>query len=205
MPRPARKKDQDATHHCWSLCIEKRDILKSVFGRKYFIEAVQMAQEKYVFELVALENVKNHFHMLIRTIEGEADISRIMQYIKSRTAWRYNRATGRSGPLWDSRFKNKVVERAKDPKEYLLYLLWYIAYNPCKKGMSSNPRFNEIGFINCYLYRNREAPVKITKHYFFMRLGFSHATRVRKLLAYEQKYLLLRAAEAKGSWDSEFW
>jgi REP element-mobilizing transposase RayT len=205
MPRPTRQTEQGSTHHCWSLCINKSNLLNSVHGRKFFIEAIKMCQEKYRFELIAAKNVKNHFHFIIKTILGEADISRIMQYIKSRTAWKYNQATGRSGPLWNDRFKNKVIEKSRDPREYLLYLLWYIAYNPCKQGLSSNPRYNEIGFINCYLYKNHEAEIKITKHYFFMRLGFKHRSRVKKFLAYEQKYLNHMAGQDRRTWESGFW
>jgi REP element-mobilizing transposase RayT len=205
MPRPAREFEQGSTHHCWSICQGRNDLLNSLHGRQFFIQAIKMCQEKYKFELIAVENAKNHFHLIIRTIEGEADISRIMQYIKSRAAWKYNRATGRTGPYWNDRFKNKVVEKSTDPQQYLLYLLWYIAYNPCTKGLSSNPRYNEIGFINCYLYKNHEAPVKITRHYYFIELGRTHNSRVRKLLFHEQKYLDHRAKMGKRAWDSEFW
>jgi REP element-mobilizing transposase RayT len=205
MPRPERQIEQGSTHHCWSTCHDRHNLLNNVHGRKYFMEAIKMCQEKYVFELIAAEYVKNHFHLLIRTIKGEADISRIMQYIKSRTAWKYNRATGRTGAYWNGRFKNKVVEKSRDPEQYLLYLLWYIAYNPCKDGLSSNPKFNEIGFINCYLYRNHEAKIKITKHYYFMKLGPDHRSRIRRFLAYERKYLHHMAGQGRRAWESGFW
>jgi hypothetical protein len=71
--------------------------------------------------------------------------------------------------------------------------------------LSSNPRYNEIGFINSYLYKNHEAEIKITKHYYFMLLGLNHRTRVKKLLAYERKYLNHMAGQDRRAWESGFW
>jgi hypothetical protein len=112
-----------------------------------------------------------------------------MQFIKARIAEKYNRAMGRTGPFWNERFGSQVVEEADNPEQYLLWLLWYIGYNPVRKGLSRDPRKNDIGFINCYLHRNHEAPVRITQHYFFIRLGETFDERVREFLLYEEAYL----------------
>jgi len=49
------------------------------------IEAINEAMEVYDFELIQLEFVENHFHIVIRTTKDGPTISRIMQYIKART------------------------------------------------------------------------------------------------------------------------
>lgn len=189
MPRPLRTIAQGVTYHCYTRCRQKRELLKGRYGKKHFIESVQMCQEKYGFELVAAEIVANHIHLVIKTLENKETISLIMQFIKARMAEKYNRATGETGPFWNERFGSTIIEDSDNPEEYLLWLLWYIGYNPVRKGLSGNPRKNEIGFINCYLDENFVSPLLFTLHEYFHRLGRNFKERVDKFLAYEDAYL----------------
>lgn len=188
MPRPLRTVSQGVTYHCYTRCHGKRDLLKSRYGKRHFIEAIRMCQEKYVFELTAAELVSNHIHLIIKTVEDEETISRIMQYIKARMAEMYNRATGETGPFWNERFGSAIIEESDNAEQYLLWLLWYIGYNPVRKGLSHDPRKNEIGFINCYLDHSFVSPVRFTIHEYFYRLGNSHDVRLKRFLEYEEAY-----------------
>lgn len=189
MPRPLRKIIQGATYHCYTRCHGKRDLLKSSYGRRFFIEAVTMCQQKYHFDLVAAEIVSNHIHLVIKTVEDEETISRIMQYIKARIGEKYNRSRGDSGPFWNERFGSTIIEESDNPEQYLLWLLWYIGYNPVRKGLSCNPRKTDIGFINIYLEKGYKAPVDIKLHEYFYKLGNSYKECVQKFLEYEELYL----------------
>ncbi len=188
MTRPLRKIQQDVTYHCFTRCHGKRDLLKSRHGKKYFIESIQMCQKKYSFELVAAETVSNHIHIIIHTLEDEETISRIMQYIKARIAEKYNRATGECGPFWNERFGSSIIEESDNPEDFLLWLLWYIGYNPVRKGLSHDPRKNEIGFINLYLDENFTSPLDFTIHRYFHGLGKDFMERSEKFLSYEDAY-----------------
>lgn len=189
MSHPLRKIIQGITYHVYSRCRGKQNLLRSKYGKKYLIEAIQMCQEKYNFELIAAEPVGNHIHLVIKTLENEETISRIMQYIKARIAEKYNRGTGETGPFWNERFGCSIIEEADNPENYLLWLLWYIGYNPVKKGLSKDPRKNEIGFINCYLLKNYKTTVRITLHPFFNELADTFEECVKKFLLYEEVYL----------------
>ncbi len=188
MAWPARIIIQGVSYHCYSRCHGKRDLLKSSYCRKYLIESIKMCQEKYSFELIAAEPVGNHIHLIIKTLENRETISRIMQYIKARIAEKYNRGTGETGAFWNERFGSTIIEEADNPKHYLLWLLWYIGYNPVRKGLSRDPRNNAIGFINCYLNKNFSASVNITLHHFFLELGDTFDECVEKFLLYEEAY-----------------
>jgi len=189
MSRPLRNIAQGCTHHIYSRCHGKKNLLLGKYGKKYFIESIKECQEKYDFKLIAAEIVANHIHLIIITAMGKQTISRIVQYIKARIAEKYNRATGETGAFWNERFGSTVIEEVENPEEYLLWLLWYIGYNPVRKGLSRNPRTNEIGFINCYLDRNYAAPIKITLHDFFYNLGNTFEDCVKRFLLYEEAYL----------------
>jgi len=188
MPRELRKTGQGLTHHCFTRCHGKKNLLQGKYGRKYFIEAVLMCQEKYNFELIAAEVVSNHIHLVIKTLDDNETISLIMQFIKARIAEKYNRAMATTGPFWNERFESKIIEESDNPEQYLLWLLWYIGFNPVRKGLSRDPRNNDIGFINCYLSENFEAPVKITLHPYFYKLGTNFIECVKKFIIYEDAY-----------------
>jgi REP element-mobilizing transposase RayT len=188
MARPLRTIAQGVTYHCFTRCRGKRDLLKSRHGKKYFIESVQMCQEKYHFELIAAETVANHIHIIIKTLENRETISLVMQFIKARMAEKYNRGMGETGPFWNERFGSTIIEESDNPEEYLLWLLWYIGYNPVRKGLSRDPRENEIGFINCYLDENFVSPLRFTLHEYFLKLGGNFIECADKFLFYEDAY-----------------
>jgi len=188
MPRPLRKIGQGLTHHCFTRCHGRKNLLQGRYGKKYFVEAVLMCQEKYEFELVAAEIVSNHIHLVIKTLADKETISRIMQFIKARIAEKYNRAMGITGAFWNERFGSTIIEEADDPEQYFFWLLWYIGYNPVRKGQSLDPRKNDIAFINCYLTENYEAPVKITVHSYFFKTGKSFGECVEYFLCFEDAY-----------------
>lgn len=189
MPRKLRNIAQGKTHHCFTRCHAKKDLLKSSFCRRYFIEAIKKCQEKYEFDLIAAEPVGNHIHLVIQTFDDHENISRIMQYIKARIAEMYNRSTGSSGSFWNERFGSTVIEESENPEQYLLWLLWYIGYNPVRKGLSSDPRKNYIGFINVYLQEDIELEIKVKRHKYFLQLGDDFRSCVKNFLKYEDAYL----------------
>jgi REP element-mobilizing transposase RayT len=189
MPRELRKIINGVTYHCYSRCHDKKDLFHSSHVKKYFVDAIVKCQEKYSFELIAAEPVGNHIHLIIKTVNNRETVSLIMQYIKARIAEKYNRSTGRTGAFWNERFGSTIIEEAGNPEEYLLWLLWYIGYNPVRKGLSRDPRDNYIGFINCYLEKDFKTSIKITLHKFFNNLGNTFEECVKEFLKYEEIYL----------------
>jgi REP element-mobilizing transposase RayT len=151
---------------------------------------INQTLEKYTFELVFLEFVQNHFHIIIRTTEEGETVSRIMQYIKARIAERYNDRVKRTGPFWNERFRSDIIEECENPRKALLYLIWKISYNLVRKGIIRNPRDSEYGTIRAYLEKDYVPRVKVTLPRFFLDLGQSFEERVPAFLIFEQIYLL---------------
>lgn len=179
---------QGVTYHCFTRCHGKRNLFNSSHVQRYLIEAIIMCHEKYQFELIAAEPVGNHIHLVIRTLEHKETISLIMQYIKARIAEKYNRARGETGAFWNERYGCTIIEHSENPANYLLWLLWYIGYNPVRKKLSNDPRNNALSFINCYLDKNFACPVQITLHHFFTELSETFEGCVKKFLWYEEIY-----------------
>ena len=188
MPWPLRDCRPDSTYHCYSRCIELRDLLSPDYVKELAVEAINQALAKYDFELVHLEFVENHFHIIIKTTAMGETISRIMQYIKARITEKYNKMMGRTGTFWNERFKCKIIEDAEDPVRYFLWLLWYIAYNPVRKRIIGDPRESEYGTIRVYLEIDYKPRVTVAMHKYFFSIGRNFKERVDVLLRYEDLY-----------------
>ncbi len=188
MPRNTRFCAPWLTYHTMSRCIEDNNLMKSKKIKDLFISVIAMAQEKYSFELIAYTIIDNHFHIIIRTIKDGPTISRIMQFIKSQIAQRYNRAMNRTGPFWNERFSDSIIEFSHNPYFYLFYLLWYLAFNAVRRGYVTDPRDYHYSTIRAYLEKTYESPLSITLHQYFTELGNSFEECVRKFLLYEEYY-----------------
>jgi putative transposase len=85
-------------------------------------------------ESVALHGyvlMDNHVHLLMSSpIAG--GVSRALRALGSRFVRRYNSRHGRTGPLWEGRFRSSVI--ADD--RYLFRCLAYIELNPVRAGMT---------------------------------------------------------------------
>lgn len=188
MARHPRITERGITHHIFSRCIEKRSLLLDEYFAGILVDVIALAQAKYDFELIAYQIMDNHFHFIIRTVDEGPSISRIMQFIKSRFAQRYNILSKRTGPFWNERFKDMVIEKSDNPRNYLLWLLWYLAFNPVRKNMIGDPLKYRHGSIKCYLDEKHKCPVNITLHAYFIELGRSFSERVTAFLWYEEAY-----------------
>ena len=189
MPRKPRTCLSEVTYHTMSRCIEKRELMKPEVMKNLMIIVLNKALAKYSFEIVAYTIMDNHFHFYIRTNKDGETISRIMQYIKSQYARRFNRLTTRTGPFWNERFKDTIIEFHKNPIAFFFYILFYIFYNPVRRKKVSDPRDYPYGSIKAYLIEDNISPVKISLHPYFIKLGNTFQERVKKFQVLEEMYV----------------
>jgi putative transposase len=76
----------------------------------------------------------NHVHMLV-TADDAGGQYRMMQALGRRYVRYFNDRHGRSGTLWEGRFKASLV----DSDAYLLTCMRYIELNPVRAGLCSCP------------------------------------------------------------------
>ena len=77
----------------------------------------------------------NHFHLLLtpQTADG---LSHMMQAVGRRYVRYFNDRHGRSGTLWEGRYKSTLVETER----YLLACMCYIDLNPVRAGLVAQAR-----------------------------------------------------------------
>lgn len=77
----------------------------------------------------------NHFHLLL-TPRTEDGLSRLMQAIGRRYVRYFNDRHGRTGTLWEGRYKSTLLEA----ETYLLACMAYIDLNPVRTGLVGQAR-----------------------------------------------------------------
>jgi REP element-mobilizing transposase RayT len=189
MPRPYRIQEPELTYHIVSQCIEWRDMMSEDHFKECFLEVLRRSKEKYDYKLISFCIMPNHIHLIIHTTQSGAPISRIVQYIKARFAEIYNKTLKRTGPFWNGRYKDIIVQFAKDAVHYLLWLLWYLAFNPVRKRICTNPLKYCYSSIRAYLEEHVDVGVPIDYHDFFLQLGNTFKERVKQFIRYEEIYL----------------
>lgn len=85
-------------------------------------------------QLHAYVLMTNHVHLLV-TPAAEGAVSRMMQTVGGRYVRYVNDTSGRSGTLWEDRYKSSLV----DNESYVLACYRYIELNPVRAGMATTP------------------------------------------------------------------
>ena len=77
----------------------------------------------------------NHVHLLLAPSESVAGLGQLMKPLAARATRYRNRLEGRSGTLWESRYKLSVIQT----DTYLLACSRYIELNPVRARMVADP------------------------------------------------------------------
>lgn len=78
--------------------------------------------------------MSNHFHLLA-TPDSAEGIPQMMQAVGRRYVRHFNQRQGRSGTLWEGRYKSTLIQAER----YLLACMVYIDLNPVRAGLVDQP------------------------------------------------------------------
>jgi putative transposase len=101
---------------------------------RYFLASLSNAKTRYPCRLFAYVLMTNHVHLLVEPLERE-HLSLLMQSVGRRYVRYINDSYGRSGTLWEGRFKSAVVSH----DAYLLACCRYIELNPVRARIADRP------------------------------------------------------------------
>jgi len=91
--------------------------------------------EKYNVSIHSYILMTNHVHLLLTPEEEGDGVSRLMQSLGRYYVRYVNKAHGRTGTLWQGRFKSTLV----DSERYFLTISRYIELNPVRANMVGHP------------------------------------------------------------------
>jgi putative transposase len=112
----------------------------------------------------------NHVHLLL-TPEQAQSVPRLIMSVGRKYVQHINRTYGRTGALWDSRYKSSVVQA----ETYLLLCQRYIELNPVRAAMVADP-----GAYRWSSYRANalgDASAIVSPHSLYLEMGRNPNTR----------------------------
>ena len=138
--------------------------------RGYYLSMLDEAFSDDGVALHAYVLMDNHVHLLA-SCPSAGHISRAMRQANQRYVQGFNRRHGRTGTLWEERFKSCLVHSA----DYLLTVMRYIELNPVRAVMVANPWDHAWSSVHSHL--DRRADTRITHHAEYLALGGSPRDR----------------------------
>lgn len=108
--------------------------------------------------------MSNHFHLLATPETAEA-IPQMMQAVGRRYVRNFNLRQGRSGTLWEGRYRSTLIQAER----YLLACMVYIDLNPVRAGLVQDPA--EYPWSSHQHYVGRRTDRLVTPHPLYWELG----------------------------------
>ena len=108
------------------------DIFHTQRDFEFFLAALRIVCVRYLLEVHAYALLSNHFHLVAtpRTPHATSDVMRAMgsKYVRY-----FNRKYGRTGTLYDGRFRSMTI----DSESYWFTCMRYVELNPLRAGLVS--------------------------------------------------------------------
>lgn len=150
MPRQARKRSESGIYHIILRGINKQVIFEEDEDYKRFIETIKKYKTVSGYTIYAYCLMSNHVHLLIKV--GQEDLDLILKRIAVSYVYWYNWKYGRTGHLFQDRFKSEPV----DSDEYFLTVLRYIHQNPLKARLCDKLEDYQYSSYRDYIYKRND-------------------------------------------------
>ena len=191
MARALRIEYPGAFYHITSRGNERKAVFKSKQDRLKFLEYIGTATERYGACVHVYCLMDNHYHLLMETPLG--NLSQIMRHINGAYTTYFNVKRGRSGHLFQGRYKSILV----DADEYAKELSRYIHLNPVRANMVSTPDKFQWSSYNQYIGKQK-AHEWLVRDFILGYFGKQYKTAQRK---YHDFVTLLVGQEYKSPLD----
>lgn len=145
-----------AEYHVVARANRQEFILKEPRVKELLLQVLKEARRRFNFSIRNFCIMSNHVHLMVRPGKRE-NLSRIMQWILSVFAIRYNRLLGLHGHVWYDRFRSRVIENYRQ----LLATFVYVSENPVRAGIVDRPiayRYSGVTYIRDGDYRIVDKP-----------------------------------------------
>ena len=117
-------------HHVLQRGNNRQAILTSTAEHVAMLELLAAEAQRHAVALHAYVLMPNHFHLLATPQEADG-LPRMMQAVGRAYVRRFNQAHGRSGTLWEGRYRSTLLQ----PEWHLLPCMAYFDLNPVRAGL----------------------------------------------------------------------
>lgn len=134
MVRAARQISDSGFYHIMTRGVNKQPIFENSDDYKRFIDILVVCKQLDDIKIHAFCLMENHVHFLIEDPESRYT-STLFRRVGGRYVTWFNKKYGRTGPLFQDRYKSEAIEN----DAYLLSCVRYIIQNPVNAGLCSSP------------------------------------------------------------------
>jgi putative transposase len=131
MPRMGRIVLPNYPHHVVQRGHNRQVVFAAEQDYQRYISDLRELKDVFGVKVYAYCLMTNHVHLLLAPGEAIAGLGQLMKALAARATRYRNRLEGRTGTLWESRYKSSVVES----DTYLLACCRYIELNPVRARM----------------------------------------------------------------------
>lgn len=131
MPRVGRVVVADYPHHVVQRGHNRQLVFAVAADYERYLSDLQELKETFGIKVYAYCLMTNHVHLLLGPRESPSALGSFMKALAGRATRYRNRLEGRSGTLWESRYKSSLVQT----DTYLLACCRYIELNPVRARM----------------------------------------------------------------------
>ncbi|MFQ5859043.1 MAG: transposase [Anaerolineae bacterium] len=117
-------------YHLYNRGVGRQSIFLEPGNYEFALRRIKKYAREFDIAVVAYCLMPNHYHLLVRQ-DADEPAGRLTQLVFNSYTKAFNKQQGRSGTLFEGRYKSIHVDR----DEYLLHLCRYIHANPVKAGL----------------------------------------------------------------------
>ena len=181
MPRRARLRAAGIALHVIQRGNNRSACFYSADDYAYYLEHLGRFARRFRCAIHAYVLMTNHVHLLL-TPEDADGVSLLMKHLGQHYVQHVNQLYGRTGTLWEGRFKSCLAQS----QTYVLACYRYIEMNPLRAGMVTHP--GNYRWSSYAANADGASTGMLTPHSEYLALGTSDATRreaYRSLVAEE--------------------
>lgn len=135
MPRTARVVIVNQPHHVVQRGHNRQVVFADADDFSFYIATLAEWKEKLACRVYAYCLMTNHVHMVIEPLGSAEDLGLLMKRVAGRYTRYINKKEGRTGTVWEGRYKSSIVESG----QYLLACCRYVEMNPVRAGIVVQP------------------------------------------------------------------
>ena len=180
-------------HHVILRGNNRQDIFRTEADYQRMLDLLLEHSRAFKVDVHAYVLMSNHLHLLL-TPQEDQSLSKMMQSVGRSYVQAFNRVHGRTGTLWEGRYRSTLIQTDR----YLLSCMAYIDLNPVRAHMVMQPaqyRWSSYGH-----YVGRCTDRLITPHPLYWSLGntpfareAAYAELVQAGISADQQSALTRA------------
>lgn len=169
MPRRARLEIPGVPMHVTQRGVNRCATFIDDDDGHHYIRLLQESCARHGVAVHAYVLMDNHVHLLVSAGQSGA-VANAMRRVGQLYMQAFNQRHGRSGTLWQGRFKSCLV----DSERYLLEVMRYIELNPARAAMTDDPALHRWSSVHAHLGL-RDDPV-LTPHQTYDAFVAGHPT-----------------------------